>query len=45
MPPEAELGLDEDDVPPEDDEDGLLLCDVDGELLDPLDESFDEPAA
>ena len=51
VPPEAELGLDdedelglvEDEVPPADDEDGeddLLLCDMDGELA-PLEELFD----
>jgi hypothetical protein len=42
-PPAAELGLDEDDE--EGDEvDDLLLSDVDGEALDPL-ELFDESAA
>ncbi len=48
MPPAAELGLEvEDEVPPEDEEDGeddLLLCDMDGELLESL-ELFDESAA
>ena len=46
MPPEAELGLDEDDDEDGEDEDGelVLLCEVDGELLDPL-ELFDESAA
>jgi hypothetical protein len=54
-PPEAELGLEDelelgldvdDEVPPAADEgeDDLLLCDVDGELLEPL-ELFDESAA
>ena len=37
VPPEAELGLDEDG-------ELVLLCEVDGELLDPL-ELFDESAA
>ena len=48
LPPEAEvLGLDDEDVPPADEDEGeddLLLCDMEGELLDPL-VLFDESAA
>jgi hypothetical protein len=48
VPPEAELGLeDEELVPPAEDDEGeddLLLCDMDGEVLE-LDEFFDESAA
>lgn len=52
-PPEAELGLEDDELelgldelPPaaEEGEDDLLLCDMEGELLEPL-ELFDESAA
>ncbi|HYX65173.1 MAG TPA: hypothetical protein VE935_13230 [Burkholderiales bacterium] len=47
VPPEAELGLVEDEVPPADDEDGeddLLLCDMDGED-DAPELLFESPAA
>jgi len=54
VPPEAELGLEDDEelVPPAEDDEGdddegeddLLLCDMDGEVLE-LDEFFDESAA
>ena len=56
VPPDAELGLEDelelgldvdDEVPPAADDDGeddVLPCDMDGELLEPL-ELFDESAA
>lgn len=43
VPPAAELGLDEDEEVDGEDDD-LLLCDMDGELLEPL-VLFDESAA